>query len=156
MRSTSNSIPAHQAPGIYGVTNTIPGTIICCKSYSYIPRKPRLTPLTDLLYTKTNTIKTRLRAHLIGLKKICFQKIKNRSWALIGRSVSTPRMVILIFRKFCFQPRSPGGLFRRNSGYLFYSKLMRCAPPSVPNIQSQHWYLHLSRDTREHTGKHAQ
>ena len=60
-------------------------------------------------------------------------------------------MVILIFRKFCFQPRSPGGLFLRNSGYLFYSKFMRCAPPSVPNIQSQHWYLHLSRDTHENT-----
>ena len=28
---------------------------------------------------------------------------------------------------------------------------MRCAPPSVPNIQSQHWYLHLSRDTHENT-----
>ena len=92
-----------------------------------------------------------IRAHLIGLKKICFQKIKNHSRALIGRSVSTPRMVILIFRKFCFQPRSPGGLFLRNSGYLFYSKFMRCAPPSVPNIQSQHWYLHLSRDTHENT-----
>ena len=60
-------------------------------------------------------------------------------------------MVILIFRKFCFQPRSPGGLFLRNSGYLFYSKFMRSAPPSVPNIQSQHWYLHLSRDTHENT-----
>ena len=60
-------------------------------------------------------------------------------------------MVILIIRKFCFQPRSPGGLFLRNSGYLFYSKFMRCAPPSVPNIQSQHWYLHLSRDTHENT-----
>ena len=28
---------------------------------------------------------------------------------------------------------------------------MRSAPPSVPNIQSQHWYLHLSRDTHENT-----
>ena len=28
---------------------------------------------------------------------------------------------------------------------------MRCAPPSVPNIQSQHWYLNLSRDTHENT-----
>ena len=85
------------------------------------------------------------------MKKICFQKIKNQSWALIGRSVSTPRMVILISRKFCFQPRSPGGLLLRNSGYLFYSKFMQCAPPSVPNIQSQHWYLHLSRDIHENT-----
>ena len=42
---------------------------------------------------------------------ICFQKIKNQNWALIGRSVSTSTMVILIFRKICFQPRSPGGLF---------------------------------------------
>ena len=35
--------------------------------------------------------------------------------------------------------------------YLFYSKFMRSAPPSVPNIQSRHWYLHLSRDTHENT-----
>ena len=52
-----------------------------------------------------------LKGHLIGLQKICFQKIKNQNWALIGRSVSTSTMVILIFRKICFQPRSPGGLF---------------------------------------------
>ena len=133
-----------------------------------------------------------VRAHLIGLQKICFQKIKNQNWALIGRSVSTPRMVILIFRKFCFQGpsyRVEKHLFSENQKskfpfdwsecqhaahgdfdiseilfsakkswgtfseelYLFYSKFMRSAPPSVPNIQSQHWYLHLSRDTHENT-----
>ena len=44
-----------------------------------------------------------------------------------------------------------GGFLFDISGYLFYSKFMRCAPPSVPHIQSQHWYLHLSRDTHENT-----
>ena len=87
---------------------------------------------------------------------ICFQKIKNQNWALIGRSVSTSTMVILIFRKICFQPRSPGGLFFLFSGCLFYSKFMRCAPPSVPHIQSVLVPPSLPRHTREHKGKHAQ
>ena len=96
-----------------------------------------------------------VRGHLIGLQKICFQKIKNQNWALIGRSV-TSTMVIFIFRKICFQPRNPGGLFFLFSGCLFYSKFMRCAPPSVPHIQSALVPPSLPRHTREHTGKHAE
>ena len=103
-----------------------------------------------------NTNTSPIRGHLIGLQKICFQKIKNQNWALIGRSVSTSTMVILIFRKICFQPRSPGGLLTIFSGCLFYSKFMRCAPPSVPHIQSALVPPSLPRHTREHTGKHAQ
>ena len=91
--------------------------------------------------------------YLIGLQKICFQKIKNQNWALIGRSV-TSTMVIFIFRKICFQPRNPGGLFFLFSGCLFYSKFMRCAPPSVPHIQSALVPPSLPRHTREHTGTH--
>ena len=83
--------------------------------------------------------------------KNLLQKIKNQNWALIGRSVSTSTMVILIYRKICFQPRSLGGLFFLFSGCLFYSKFMRCAPPSVPHIQSALVPPSLPRHTREHT-----
>ena len=104
-----------------------------------------------LLYKYCPFRKAIFRDHLIGLQKICFQKINNENWALIGRSVSsTSIMVILIFRKICFQPRSPGGLF-------FYFLVVCFIRSScgvlhrVFHISSQHWYLHLSRDTHENT-----
>ena len=66
-----------------------------------------------------------LRAHLIGLQKICFQKIKNQNWALIGRSVSTSTMVILIFRKiYVFSQEVLGDFLFLFSGCLFYSCLL--------------------------------
>ena len=92
------------------------------------------------------------RAHLIGLKNICFQKIKNQSFHLIGRSVSTPRMVILIFRKFCFQPRSPGGLFLRN--YICFIRSSCGLPHRVSQTSSHSTGTSISPET--HTRTHGQ
>ena len=73
------------------------------------------------------------------------------NWSEGQPAASTSTMVILIFRKICFQPRSPGGLFFfLFSGCLFYSKFMRCAPPSVPHIQSALVPPSLPRHTRTH------
>ena len=93
-----------------------------------------------------------VRAHLIGLKNICFQKIKNQSFHLIGRSVSTPRMVILIFRKFCFQPRSPGGLFLRN--YICFIRSSCGVPHRVSQTSSHSTGTSISPET--HTRTHGQ
>ena len=94
----------------------------------------------------------KIRAHLIGLKNICFQKIKNQSFHLIGRSVSTPRMVILKFRKFCFQPRSPGGLFLRN--YICFIRSSCGLPHRVSQTSSHSTGTSISPET--HTRTHGQ
>ena len=102
--------------------------------------------------TNADAERSCIRAHLIGLKNICFQKIKNQSFHLIGRSVSTPRMVILIFRKFCFQPRSPGGLFLRN--YICFIRSSCGLPHRVSQTSSHSTGTSISPET--HTRTHGQ
>ena len=61
-------------------------------------------------------------------------------------------MVILIFRKFCFQPRSPGGLFLRN--YICFIRSSCGLPHRVSQTSSHSTGTSISPET--HTRTHGQ